>query len=242
MVEPETLAGNLLLATLPDAELAALAGDFDLIQAELRESVYRESEPIEDVIFPVSGVFSLVSEMQDGRGIEVATVGNEGMIGLPVFLQGTLTSAHHAFCQIPGEAFRMSARRFGDVLGRTEDGALQGIMRRYTLALMAMISRAVACNALHSVQQRACRWLLQTHDRMGRDEFILTQEFLAQMLAVTRPSVNEVARQLQEEGAIEYTRGHVTVLDRAKLEQQTCECYGVIRNEFRRLLEQPGNS
>jgi DNA-binding FadR family transcriptional regulator len=102
---------------------------------------------------------------------------------------------------------------------------------------MAMISRAVACNALHSVHQRACRWMLQTHDRMGRDEFLLTQEFLAQMLAVTRPSVNEVARQLQEEGAIEYTRGRVTMVGRAKLEPRTCECYGVVRDEFRRLLE-----
>ncbi|HET8672994.1 MAG TPA: Crp/Fnr family transcriptional regulator, partial [Thermoleophilaceae bacterium] len=164
------------------------------------------------------------------------TVGNEGMIGLPVFLQGTLTSAHHAFCQIPGEALRMPARSFGDVLGHAENGALHGIMRRYTQALMATISRAVACNALHSVHQRACRWLLQTHDRMSVNEFILTQEFLAQMLAVTRPSVNEVARQLQDEGAIEYRRGRVTILDRAKLERQACECYGVIRDEFRRLL------
>jgi CRP-like cAMP-binding protein len=113
-------------------------------------------------------------------------------------------------------------------------------MNRYTQALISMIARAVACNALHSVQQRACRWLLTTRDRVAEDEFLLTQEFLGQMLGVTRASVNEVARDLQEAGAIDYARGRVTILERAELESRSCECYEVVRDEFDRLLQVPG--
>jgi CRP-like cAMP-binding protein len=177
--------------------------------------------------------------MEDGRGIEVATIGNEGMAGLPVFLQATLTSSHMAFSQIPGQALRMPAARFSDFLTSPENGGLHFALNRYTQALMSMIARAVACNALHSVQQRACRWLLTTHDRVGVDEFLLTQEFLGQMLGVTRASVNEVARDLQDAGAIRYTRGRISILDRRELELRSCECYTVIRTEFDRLLESP---
>jgi CRP-like cAMP-binding protein len=199
--------------------------------------LFRENEPIEHVYFPVSGVLSLVSQMEDGRGVEVATIGNEGMVGLPVFLQASVTSAHMAFAQVPGQSLRMEAARFGELASNSGNGGLRLTMNRYTQALMSMIARAVACNALHSVAQRACRWLLMTHDRVGSDEFVLTQEFLGQMLGVTRASVNEVARELQEQGAIDYSRGRVTVLDRKQLESRSCECYRVIRVEFDRLLE-----
>jgi CRP-like cAMP-binding protein len=133
----------------------------------------------------------------------------------------------------------MPAGRFSDFITSTSNGGLHVVMNRYTQALMSMIARAVACNALHSVEQRACRWLLTTHDRVDRDEFLLTQEFLGQMLGVTRASVNEVARQLQDAGAVEYTRGRMTILDRAQLESRTCECYRVITGEFDRLLSTP---
>jgi CRP-like cAMP-binding protein len=201
--------------------------------------IYEENQPIQHVYFPIGGVLSLVSQMQDGRGVEVATIGNEGMAGLPVFLQATLTSSHMAFSQIPGEALRMPAVRFSEFITGSENGGLHVALNRYTQALMSMIARAVACNALHSVQQRACRWLLTTHDRVGVDEFLLTQEFLGQMLGVTRASVNEVARDLQDAGAIRYTRGRISILERAELERRSCECYGVIRSEFDRLLERP---
>jgi CRP-like cAMP-binding protein len=236
MVDSETLTRNRLLATLPPEELAALEQEFELVSFDLKEFVYREDQPIEHVVFPTSGVLSLISQMADGRGVEVATIGNEGMVGLPVFLQATATSAHRAFAQIPGEALRIPADRFSAFIASAQDGALHRILHRYTQALMSMIARAVACNALHSVEQRASRWLLITHDRINGDEFLLTQEFLGQMLGVTRPTVNETARQLQDAGAIDYTRGHITVLSRPELEARSCECYAVIRNEFDRLL------
>jgi CRP-like cAMP-binding protein len=221
---------------VPDRERERLATEFELVSLELKSHLYREDERIEHVYFPISGVLSLVSQMEDGRAVEVATIGNEGMVGLPVFLQAALTSAHMAFAQIPGQSLRMPAGRFSDFISGGENGGLNLAMSRYTQALMSMIARAVACNALHSVHQRACRWLLTTHDRVDSDEFLLTQEFLGQMLGVTRASVNEVARELQESGAIAYSRGRINVLDRGQLESRTCECYRVITAEFDRLL------
>jgi CRP-like cAMP-binding protein len=239
MAELEVLKRNRLLAAIPEQEQNSLAPAFEVVSMGLKAHVYREDEPIEHVFFPVSGVLSLISQMQDGRGIEVATIGNEGMVGLPIFLQAPITSAHRAFSQIPGESLRMAAGDFSEFLNGSRDGGLHRVLHRYTQALMSMIARAVACNALHPIQQRACRWLLITHDRIDGDEFLLTQEFLGQMLGVTRASVNEVARELQDDGAIYYTRGRITMLNRPLLEGRTCECYGVIRTEFDRLFGPP---
>jgi CRP-like cAMP-binding protein len=233
------LGRNRLLAMVSVAERERVAGEFELVSLELKETLYQENEPIEHVYFPLDGVMSLVSKMEDGRGVEVATIGNEGMVGLPVFLQAALTSSLMAFAQVPGQALRMPAGRFSEFVAGADNGGLSFALNRYTQALMSMIARAVACNALHNVQQRACRWLLTTHDRVGGDEFILTQEFLSQMLGVTRPSVNEVARLLQDAGAIDYKRARITVLSRAELESRSCECYAVIRSEFDRLLTRP---
>lgn len=238
MAELEILRRNRLLASPSEQELATLAPEFELVSFGLKDYVYREDEPIEYVVFPTSGVLSLISQMADGRGVEVATIGNEGMVGLPVFLQASTTSAHRAFSQVPGESLRMPAARFSEFISSSQNGGLHRVLHRYTQALMSMIARAVACNALHPVEQRACRWLLITHDRIDGNEFLLTQEFLGQMLGVTRPTVNEVARQLQDAGAIDYTRGRITVLNRPELEARSCECYDVIRTEFDRLIEQ----
>jgi CRP-like cAMP-binding protein len=240
VVDAETLARNRLLAMIPQREQERLAPQIELVSLDLKESLYQQDEPIEHVYFPISGVLSLVSGMEDGRAIEVATIGNEGMVGLPVFLQATRTSAHKAFAQIPGQSLQIPAGRFSDFIAGGENGGLTVAMNRYTQALMSMIARAVACNALHSVQQRACRWLLTTHDRVDSDEFLLTQEFLGQMLGVTRASVNEVARELQDAGAIDYSRGRITILDRGQLESRACECYRVITAEFDRLLSSAG--
>lgn len=239
MAETNTLARNRLLAMLSDEERARLAPEFETLSLELKHHVYRENEPIEHVYFPLTGVVSLISYMEDGRGIEVATIGNEGMVGLPVFLQASVTSAHRAFSQIPGQSLRMPSARFAALVAATNNGGLHRAMHRYTQALMSMIARAVACNAVHPIEQRASRWLLITHDRIDGDEFLLTQEFLGQMLGVSRASVNEVARQLQDLGAIDYSRGRITVLDRRTLEARSCECYRVIRTEFDRLLGPP---
>jgi CRP-like cAMP-binding protein len=220
----------------PNPERVRLAGKFELTSLDVKDVVYRENEPIEDVYFPVSGVLSLVSQVGNGRSVEVATIGNEGMAGLPVFLQASRTSGHMAFSQIPGQALRMKAADFSEFISSGENGGLSIAINRYTQALISMIARAVACNALHSVQERACRWLLTTHDRVGKDEFILTQEFLGQMLGVTRASVNEVARDLQEAGAVDYVRGRIKILSRADLESRSCDCYQVVKGEFDRLL------
>jgi CRP-like cAMP-binding protein len=240
VAQVDLLERNRLLAMAPQQERDQLAGDLELVELELRQTIYAESQPIEHVYFPINGVLSLVSQMEDGRGIEVATIGNEGMAGLPVFLQATRTSSHMSFAQIPGQALRMPAGRFSEFVEGSHNGGLHTALNRYTQALMSMIARAVACNALHSVQQRACRWLLQTHDRVGADEFVLTQEFLSQMLGVTRASVNEVAQELQDAGAINYGRGRMTIVDRGQLESHSCDCYSVIREEFDRLLQTAG--
>jgi CRP-like cAMP-binding protein len=237
VAEIELLARNRLLAITSQHEREQLAPELELVELELKEMIYRENEPIEHVYFPINGVLSLVSQMEEGRGVEVATIGNEGMAGLPVFLQATQTSSHMSFAQIPGQALRMPSGRFSEFIASARNGTLHTGLNRYTQALMSMIARAVACNALHSVQQRACRWLLQTHDRVGKEEFLLTQEFLGQMLGVTRASVNEVAQDLQGAGAIDYTRGRITMLDRRQLESRSCDCYSVIREEFDRLLQ-----
>lgn len=237
MVDVDILARNRLLSIISERERQRLAPEFELVSLELRQTLYEENEPIESVYFPISSVLSLVTRMEDGRGIEVATIGPEGMVGLPVFLQAARTSSLVAFSQVPGESLRMSAEAFNAFISGAQDGGLHAALHRYTQALMSMIARAVACNALHSVQQRACRWLLITHDRVAVDEFLLTQEFLSQMLGVTRASVNEVARDLNRARAIEYHRGRVKILDRRALEARSCECYQVIRGEFDRLLQ-----
>jgi CRP-like cAMP-binding protein len=237
MADAAVLARNRLLSMISAEERERLAPEFEHVTLELRQTLYLEGQPIEDVYFPTSGVLSLVSQMQDGRGVEIATIGSEGMAGLPVFLQATRTSAHFAFSQVPGEALRTSAERFGAFISGPQNGGLHLAMNRYTQALMSMIARSVACNALHSIPQRACRWLLTTHDRVATDHFLLTQEFLGQMLGVTRASVNEVARELQDAGAIEYTRGRITIVNRSDLEARSCECYSVVRSEFDELLQ-----
>jgi CRP-like cAMP-binding protein len=239
VAEVETLTGNRLLGMVPEAERARMASDFELVELSIKQVLYRENEPIEHVYFPLTGVLSLVSQMDDGRAIEVVTIGNEGMAGLPVFLQAEVTSAHRVFSQIPGRSLRMSAARFSDFITSGDNGGLHLVMNRYAQALISMIARAVACNAVHSVQQRACRWLLTTHDRAGTHEFVLTQEFLGQMLGVTRASVNEVARDLQDAGAIDYSRGRITILNREELASRSCECYAVVRSELDRLLQAP---
>jgi len=173
--------------------------------------------------------------MQGGGEIEVGTVGNEGMIGLPVFL-GSDTTPGLAFSQVPGQAYRMPTATFRQFLQASS--RLTTVLRRYTQAIMIQISQGTGCNRAHSNEQRCARWLLQTHDRVGADEFVLTQEFLAQMLGVRRATVSEVASGLQENGLIEYTRGHIHIVDRARLEATSCGCYQTIRDEYDRMYEE----
>ena len=170
--------------------------------------------------------------MDSSFTLEVGIIGNEGLVGTPVFL-GSDRSPTKAIVQIPGEALRMEAKVFQKEMGR--GGPLHGLVQRYTQAMINQISQSIVCNHRHSVEKRMCRWLLMSHDRAGADEFPLTHEFLAQMLGVCRPTVTAVAGTLQKAGLINYHRGRITIIDQKGLKAATCECYEVIAKELERL-------
>ena len=224
---------NHLLNSLPPEVYAALLPSLEKISLPLKEVLYDVNAPIPYVYFPLTGVNSLLTVMQDGTAIEVATVGNEGMVGLPVFLGGDAIPGK-AIAQVPGDVLRMPSDVFRVAVGRYEP--LRDILDLYTQALFVLVSQSVACNRVHVIEQRCARWLLMTQDRVGNAYFDLTQEFLSQMLGVRRASVSEVASTLQQEGLISYSRGEITVLNRQGLEARSCECYWIVRREFERSL------
>lgn len=232
-VAPADPTGNRLLAALPGPDYERLFPELEIVAPGIREVVHEPSGPIAAVYFPLTSVFSLLTLMADGRAIEYATVGREGLVGLPVFL-GTGVMPSRALIQIPGYAVRMKAEAFREAARRS--GPFQRVLLRYTQALLCQIAQTAACNRLHSIEERCSRWLLMTHEQAGRDQFLLTQEFLGQMLGVRRQSVNVVAGVFQKAGFIRYRRGEITMLDRPGLEAAVCECYGIIRSEFERLL------
>ncbi|HEX4611124.1 MAG TPA: Crp/Fnr family transcriptional regulator [Urbifossiella sp.] len=223
---------NLLLAALPGEDLARLTPHLERLTLASRYPVYDAGGPIPHVYFPVDCVISLVSEMDGGRLVEVATVGREGVVGLPVFW-GAGSMPLRAFAQIPGDAYRMPADAFR--AATAAGGDLPALLLRYTQAVFHQVARSAACNRVHPVDRRCARWLLMSHDRVGRDRFELTQVFLGQMLGVRRSGVGEAAGALQRAGLIRYTRGRITVVDRAGLEAAACECYRVIRDEHQRV-------
>ena len=225
---------NRLLAALPEAEYAQLAPLLRREQLELRQTIYEYSTPVERVYFPESATVSIVGVMAGGAAGQSALIGNEGFVGLPIFLGADRMSAQ-TFCQIPGDALSLSADDFRRAIAR--GGRLPVLLGRYTQALFTFMSQSSACNHAHELRQRCARWLLLTHDRVGANDFPLTQVFLAQMLGVRRGAVNEIAGALQREGYIVYSYGRITVRDRHGLESAACECYRVIRRELDRLLD-----
>ncbi|MEH2045623.1 Crp/Fnr family transcriptional regulator [Nostoc sp.] len=224
---------NQLLAALPPEEYSRLAPYMEVVSLELRQELYLPNQPIEHVYFLNYGVASMLTVMMDGSAIEVATVGNEGMVGLPVFL-GADKIPGECFIQVAGSGLRMRADAFKTHV--TVGSSLYQIVQRYIQALFNQIAQSAACNRLHSIEQRMCRWLLMTLDRVETDTFSLTQEFLSIMLGVNRSTVSLNASILQKAGLINYSRGQMTILDRLALEDITCECYLVVRAEFERLL------
>jgi CRP-like cAMP-binding protein len=206
----------------------------ETVSLNFQQIIYAPNQSIDYVYFPNSGIISLVNITEDGRTIEAAMVGNEGMAGIPVFL-GADRMPGQAISQVVGNALRMKADVFKYEV--TPDTSLYNLLLRYTQALLNQISQSVACNCLHSVERRCCRWLLMCHDRVRSDQFTLTQELLSQMLGVRRASVSEVAATLQKEGLIRYNRGKITIRDRLGLEATACECYRVVKEEFERLLK-----
>ena len=221
---------NRLLAALPPAEFARLTARMTDITFGHKDLLYRTGAPIDYVYFPRSGVLSAVVVMTDGARVEVAAIGREGMIGASVAL-GAEVSAEQVFCQVhPSECRRMSAEEFAGEIRRSLP--LRELVNGYLRASLTASARQTACNCLHSVDERCVRWLLQCHDAVGEDEFPLTHEFLSVMLGVRRATVSVSAGNLQSAGMISYKHGRVTVLDRARLEEATCECYQVIRDVF----------
>jgi CRP-like cAMP-binding protein len=225
--------GNRLLARLPPEEYLRLLPHLQLVSLALKHVLYEARSPIDYAYFPNRGVVSALAVMEDGRAIEVATIGDEGMVGLPV-LVGAKTTANRMVVQVPGEALRMGEDVLREEVSR--DSPLRRLLVLYHTAFLAQVSQAVACNGLHSVHQRCCRWLLMTQDRAHADVFPMTHEFLAEMLGVRRSTVSEVLQPFQEEGLIRYSRGKCTILDREGLKAGTCECYRVIAKEFERLF------
>ncbi len=227
------LIKNRLLSAIPREEYERLLPHLETVSLRFNQIIYAPNEPIQHVYFPNSGIISLVNLTEDGGTVEAATVGNEGMVGIPVLL-GADKIVGQAVSQIVGDALRMKA----DVFKRevTPSSPLYNLLLRYTLALLNLISQSVACNRRHSVEERCCRWLLLCHDRVQSDQFYITQEFLSQMLGVRRSSVSVVAAILQKAGLIRYHRGKMTLLDPKGLEAASCECYRIVKDEFDRLL------
>ena len=224
---------NQLLLALPAGELDLLRTHLEPCPLEPLQLLIDGNAPITHVYFPDSGIISVLSRLDDGTLIENGTVGYEGMAGLPLVL-GVDWTPSVIMGQVPGSSHRVAAAAFLELLPSLP--MLATLLRRYAVAFLAQVSQSLACNSLHSVNQRCARWLLMTDDRVAGSEFLLTHDVLAQMLAVRRAGVSEAASALQRAGLIRYSRGRVTVVDRAGLEAASCECYGIIRAQRQQLL------
>lgn len=234
--DPAPLAykrGNLLLDSLTDAERSRLLTGASKHVLEIRTVLFEPDAAMPYVYFPLSGIISLVTPMMDGDVVEMAVVGREGAVGLPWALDEGSPSTGRAVSQIHGTSIRVDADKFREELA--VEGRLAQHAGQYNRALFALVAQNAACNRLHTINERCARWLLMTHDRMGGDEFDLTHEFLSQMLGTRRASVTEAASSLQEVGALSYKRGNVRIVDRAILEDKSCECYAAIRHVYERL-------
>ena len=233
MSSPYTPKQNHLLDALPAEDYARLLPDLELIPMPLGWSVYESGDNMDHVYFPTTSIVSMLYVMESGASAEIAITGNEGLIGISLFMGGETTPSR-AVVQSAGNGYRLSAsilkREFA--LG----GHLQHLALRYTQALITQMSQTAVCNRHHSVDQQLCRWLLLSMDRLPGNELRMTQELIANMLGVRREGVTAAAGDLQAAGLIHYSRGHITILDRTKLEQRVCECYGVVKKEFERLL------
>jgi CRP-like cAMP-binding protein len=224
---------NRLLAALPRAALERIIPDLDLKPVAMRQVLQPRGEPLEEVVFPLLGVASMISMGDSGESVEVATIGCDGLVGLPLFLGGE-KAAVEIFVQVPGEALFLAADDFQGHLAR--ETCLTQTLLLYTQALLTQVAQCSACNCHHPIEARCARWLLQTHDRVKGDVFPLTHDFLGLMLGVRRASVTLTAGALQKRKLITYHRGVVTVLNRKGLEAAACECYQLISDEFDRLL------
>jgi CRP-like cAMP-binding protein len=227
---------NHLLAALPTVDFEPLAAHLELIALPLGKMLYEPGTQLQHAYFPTTAIVSLHYVTESGASAETAGVGNEGVVGISLFMGGDTTSSS-AVVQTAGHAYRLERRRLKQEFDR--GGLMQRLLLRYTQALMTQMSQTAACNRHHSVEQQLCRWLLLTHDRVSSRELVITQELIAGMLGVRREGVTEAAGNLQRAGYISYRRGHIAVLDRGGLERNACECYAVVKKELNRLLADP---
>lgn len=224
---------NHLLAALPAEEYARLAPNLELVTMPLGHVLYESGSELRNVYFPTTAIVSLLYVMLDGASAEIAVVGNDGLIGVALFMGGE-TMPNRAVVQSAGHAYRLKGQLLKEEFHRSD--RLQNLLLRYTQALLTQMAQTAVCNRHHSLDQQLCRWLLMSLDRLPSDELDMTQELIANMLGVRREGVTEAAGKLQKSGLIKYSRGHITVLNRAGLEARVCECYAVVRKESERLL------
>ncbi len=233
MALSSTFLRNQLLAALPDSEVQRLGAQLEAVELPLGKVLYESGATMRHVYFPTSSIVSLLYVMENGASAEIAVVGSEGLVGVSLFMGGESTPSR-AVVQSAGLGVRLSANAVKDEFNRA--GAVMHLLLRYTQALITQMAQTAACNRHHSLDQQLCRWLLLSLDRLHGPDLVMTQELIANMLGVRREGVTEAALKLQKLGLIRYARGHITVLDRPGLEARTCECYGVVKKEYDRLL------
>jgi CRP-like cAMP-binding protein len=233
MISPHSPSQNHLLAALPTAEFEALAAHLELVPMRLGQMLYEPGEQLQHAYFPTTSIVSLHYVMESGASAETAGVGNEGMLGVSLFMGGDTTPSS-AVVQTAGHAYRLERRLLKQEFER--GGLLQRLLLRYTQALLTQLAQTAVCNRHHSLEQQLCRWLLLTLDRLPSNELVMTQELVASMLGVRREGITVAAGDLQRAGYISYRRGHIAVLNRSGLEASTCECYAVVKKELNRLL------
>jgi len=233
MVSVEEARRNHLLAALPAADLASLAGQMSTERLGLGDSIYESGAQLKRVFFPTTSVISMLYVMLDGSSAEIAVVGFEGVVGVSLFMGGNTTPSR-AVVQSAGDSLVLSAKHVHDEFAR--GGPLHSLLLRYTQALITQMAQTAVCNRHHTVDQQLCRWLLLSLDRLQSNEILMTQQLIADMLGVSRGGVTEAAGKLQSAGIINYVRGRISVIDRGALEHEVCECYGVVKREYDRLL------
>ena len=224
---------NQLMAALPEREWRRWRPELEPVEMPLSVVLYESGAPLTHVYFPTTAIVSLLYVMQDGASAEIAVIGNDGLVGIGSFMGGDSTPSR-AVVQSAGDGFRMKAETLKREFAHSVP--VQHLLLRYTQALITQMAQTAVCNRHHSLDQQLCRWLLLSHDRLQGEELVMTQELIANMLGVRREGVTEGARKLQKAGLIDYSRGHITILDRKGLENMTCECYAVVKKEYDRLL------
>jgi CRP-like cAMP-binding protein len=224
---------NFLLRSLPQKEYDELRLRLESVQVEPEQVIYRQTEPIEYIYFPTTAMLSWIATTSEGERVEVGVVGWEGIVGIPELL-GYEASPYGVECELPGEVLRIRTNDFKQEFERLN--SIHSLLFRYTYTALTQLAQSSVCGRFHTVESRLCRWLLMAHDRSETDELLLTQEILAGMIGARRPAVSIVAGALQKAGLIRANRGRITILDRAELEEATCECYWIIRQAFDRFL------